>query len=70
MSDSLQPYGLVAHQTSLSMEFFRQEYWSRFPFPSPGDLPDLEIESLSFSSPCIGRQVLYLERPPYMHYYI
>ena len=26
------------------MEFFRQEYWSGLPFPSPGDLPDTEIE--------------------------
>ena len=23
-----------------SMEFFRQEYWSGLPFPSPGDLPN------------------------------
>ena len=22
------------------MEFSRQEYWSRLPFPSPGDLPN------------------------------
>ena len=22
------------------MEFFRREYWSGWPFPSPGDLPD------------------------------
>ena len=29
LSDSLQPHGLVAHQVPLSMEFFRQEYWSR-----------------------------------------
>ena len=27
-----------------SMEFFRQEYWSGLPFPSPGDLPDPGIE--------------------------
>ena len=26
----------VAHQAPLSMEFSRQEYWSRLPFPSPG----------------------------------
>ena len=26
------------------MEFSRQEYWSGLPFPSPGDLPDPEIE--------------------------
>ena len=27
----------VAHQVPLSMRFSRQEYWSGFPFPSPGD---------------------------------
>ena len=26
------------------MGFSRQEYWSRCPFPSPGDLPDSGIE--------------------------
>ena len=30
MSDSLQPHGLYS----------RPEYWSRWPFPSPGDLLD------------------------------
>ena len=29
----------VARQTPLSMEFSRQEYWSRLPFSSSGDLP-------------------------------
>ena len=29
----------VALQAPLSMEFSRQEYYSRFPFPFPGDLP-------------------------------
>ena len=29
----------VAHQSPLSMEFSRQEYWSRLPVPFPGDLP-------------------------------
>ena len=48
----LQPHGLVAHRVPLSMGFSRQEYWSRLPFPSPGDLPDLRIE---LSSPaCIS----------------
>ena len=37
----------VAHQALLSMEFFRQEYWSGLPFPSPGDLPDPGIEPTS-----------------------
>ena len=34
----------VAHQALLSMGFSRQEYWSRWPCPSPGDLPDPEIK--------------------------
>ena len=37
----------VACQAPLSMGFFRQEYWSGLSFPSPGDLPDLGIESRS-----------------------
>ena len=35
----------VAYQAPPSMGFSRQEYWSGLPFPSPGDLPDLGIES-------------------------
>ena len=37
----------VAHQAFLSMGFPRQEYRSELPFPSPGDLPDLRMESTS-----------------------
>ena len=37
----------VAHQAPLSMEFPRQVYWSEFPFPSPGDLPNTEMEPRS-----------------------
>ena len=37
----------VAHQAPLSLGFPRQEYWSRLPFPSPGDLPDPEIKPAS-----------------------
>jgi len=44
----------VACQAPLSMGFSRQEYWSRLPFPSPGELPDPGIEPAS----CIGRQIL------------
>ena len=29
------------------MEFSRQEYWSRLPFPTPGDLPNTGNESAS-----------------------
>ena len=34
----------VAYQVPPSMGFSRQEYWSGFPFPSPGDLPDPGVE--------------------------
>ena len=37
MSDSAIPWA-EAQQASLSVGFYRQEYWSRLPFPSPGDL--------------------------------
>ena len=37
----------VAHQAPPSMRFSRQEYWSRLPFPSPGDLPNPGIEPWS-----------------------
>ena len=37
----------VAHQAPLCMGFFRQEYRSELPFPSPGDLPDPGIEPVS-----------------------
>ena len=37
----------VAYQAPPSMEFFRQEYWGRLPFTSPGDLPDPRIKPRS-----------------------
>ena len=37
----------VACQAPLSIGFSRQEYWSGFPCPAPGDLPDPGIELLS-----------------------
>ena len=44
----------VACQTSLSMGFSRQEYWTGFPFPPPGELPNSETESVS-PTPLEGR---------------
>ena len=35
----------VAHQAPLSMGFSRQEFWSRLPFLTPGDLPNPGTES-------------------------
>ena len=43
----------VALQAPLSMEFFRQEYWSGLPFTHPGDLPDLGIEPTSPAAPAL-----------------
>ena len=50
----------VAHQTSPSMGFSRQEYWSGLPFPSPGDLPDPGIE---LRSPALEAGTLTSEPP-------
>ena len=50
----------VAYQASPSMGFFRQEYWSRLPFPSPGDLPDPGIEP---GSPVLEADALTSEPP-------
>ena len=44
----------IAHQTLLSMDFFRQDYWSGLPFPSPGDLPNPGIEHASPMSPALA----------------
>ena len=44
---SLETPWTLACQASLSMGFPRQEYWSGWPFPSPGDLPNPRIEPLS-----------------------
>ena len=41
----------VAYQAPPTLGFSRQEYWSGLPFPSPGDLPDPEIEPRSPTLP-------------------
>ena len=42
------------------MGFSRQQYWSGLPFPSPGDLPDPEIEP---RSPALQADALLSEPP-------
>ena len=44
----------ISCQTPMSMDFFRQEYWSRLPFSSPRHLLDLGIEHMSFVSPALA----------------
>ena len=48
------------HQAPLSMGFPRHEYWSRLPFPSPGDLRDPTIEP---ASPALQSDSLLTEPP-------
>ena len=50
----------VAYQAPLSMEFFRQEYWSGLPYPPPGDLPNPGIKPASPSTPSLQANSLPL----------
>ena len=50
----------VAYQAPQCMEFSRKEYWSRLPFPSPGDLPSPGIET---RSPALQADALPSEPP-------
>ena len=43
----------AAFQAPPSMGFFRQQYWSGLPFPSPGDLPNPGIKPTSLTSPAM-----------------
>ena len=50
----------VAYQALPSMGFPRQEYWSRLPFPAPGDLSNPGIEP---GSPALQSAALPSEPP-------
>ena len=47
----------VAHQAPLSIGFSRQEYWSGWPCPFPGYLPNPGIEPGSLTSPAVECKV-------------
>ena len=53
----------VAHKAPLSMGSFRQEYWSKLPFPSPGDLPKPGIKPTSLVSPALAG-IFFTTEPP------
>ena len=53
----------VGHQAPLSMGFCWQEYWGGLPFPPPGDLPDLGIESVSPEPPSLAGGFFTTEPP-------
>ena len=44
----------VNHQAPLSIEFLRQEYWSKLPFPLPGDLLDPGVKHTQLVSPALA----------------
>ena len=50
----------MVRQASLSMEFSRQGYWNRFPFPPPGNLPDPGIECVSLAFPALAGRFFFL----------
>ena len=56
----------VARQAPLSTGFPRQEYWSKWPFLSPGDLPDPGIKP---GSPALQADTLLCEpqERPYIY---
>ena len=60
VSNSSETPWTVTHKAPLSMEFSRQEYWSGFPFPPPGDLPDPGIEPVS---PALAGRFSVIEPP-------
>ena len=53
----------AACQVPLSMEFSRQEYWSKLPFPTLGDLPDPGIKLVSLPTPVLAGQFFTTEPP-------
>ena len=53
MSEFLRTPWTAAFQVPLSVEFSTYEYWSRLPFPAPGDLPYPGIKPLSLGSPAL-----------------
>ena len=67
----------VAHQTTLSTRFPRQEYWCGWPFPSPGDLPDpgteprspaLQADSLPSEPPGKPKAIPYAKQKALVHF--
>ena len=53
------PWTIVC-QAPLSVGFFRQEYWSGLPFPSPGGLPN---PGMKLTSPALAGGFFTTELP-------
>ena len=46
------PMDYIAGQAPPSVGFFRQEYWTGLPFPTPGDLPNPGILQINLQIQC------------------
>ena len=60
---------IVAHQAPLPTGFSRQEYWSGWPCPSPGDPPNPGIEVTSTVASALVVRIFTAEplgKPPCM----
>ena len=58
----VQPFAIpwsVVCQSSLFMEFSRQDYWSQMPFPTLGGSSRSRNQTYISCASCIGRQILY-----------
>ena len=62
-SDMTEHNRTAAHQALLSMGFPRWKYWSGFPFPPPGDLPDPWMAPKSPESPALAGEFFTTEPP-------
>ena len=60
----------VALQALLFMGLSRQEYWSMFPFPPPGHLPDTGIKPASLALAGGFLTAKPSEKHKYMHTYV
>ena len=53
----------VSLQAPLFMEFSKQQYWCRLPFPIPEDLADPGIKPMSLASPTLAGGFFTTEPP-------
>ena len=54
----------IAHQAPLSMEFSKQQYWIRLPFPTPSELPNPGSKLTSLVSLPLAVGFFFTTEPP------
>ena len=53
----------LACQAPVSMKFYRQEYWSGLPSPTPGNFPNPALKPVSLASPTLAGR-FFTTAPP------